>query len=577
MKNDLTNLHQFVITYFSLDELRELCFELGVEYENLAGSETRQAKARSLLLLMGEQKRLDELLQAVRQARPEAGFSDDPEYIAALYKGLAAFREATKSFHEKLLQQLGLSQQLGFTFLAVLILGTTYIIYQLVHSVLTEPLPPMSKNINIAIAKFGVLDAQGRVGASNIGEALAGDVFEAVDEALEVLREDGFRIELRSPQEVGFIEGTNQDNLVEQMLMTADDHGADILIYGYLEIEASESRFVPQVFISSNRFRNAAELDGVHEVGARITVADNVRRNPAASQMLREQLALRTPALAQLAVGLGYFALDRFVEAQQHFEAAAVLAQASSSSGGNQVAALLHLFQGSTAAQQGNLPLALSYYETALDIDRRYARALVGAAQIHFLQARGQCQPGQPDIVGIDRAKENYTAALRSNAPAHANIPVKVALGMGHIYLCLSQALVDDNWDKAEQEYETVIASYDPWNIAIHYLVAEAHAGLGFIALPFEGETNPAGAYRQAVSHYGRALELTPHQDRQAVFATHIARIRLRLGECEEAEQALVRALEAIEAFEQSSRATRPDLATFLQETQAQWHSECAS
>jgi hypothetical protein len=95
----------------------------------------------------------------VCQARPEAGLSDDPEHIAALYKELAPFREATKSFQENLLRRLSFSQHAGFTFLAVLILGTTYVVYQQVRVDFPEPLPRMNGDINIAIAKFGELDA----------------------------------------------------------------------------------------------------------------------------------------------------------------------------------------------------------------------------------------------------------------------------------------------------------------------------------------------------------------------------------------------------------------------------------
>ena len=34
---DATQLHQFLVAHFSLEELKTLCFNLGVEYEDLAG------------------------------------------------------------------------------------------------------------------------------------------------------------------------------------------------------------------------------------------------------------------------------------------------------------------------------------------------------------------------------------------------------------------------------------------------------------------------------------------------------------------------------------------------------------
>ena len=46
---------------YDLNELQQLCFELGdVEYENLPG-QTKSAKTRELVQFMGRRNRLDEL------------------------------------------------------------------------------------------------------------------------------------------------------------------------------------------------------------------------------------------------------------------------------------------------------------------------------------------------------------------------------------------------------------------------------------------------------------------------------------------------------------------------------------
>ena len=56
---------------FSDEELRELAFELGVDYDNLSGTNKR-AKARELTLLMVRYKKLDVLNKLGKELRPNA-------------------------------------------------------------------------------------------------------------------------------------------------------------------------------------------------------------------------------------------------------------------------------------------------------------------------------------------------------------------------------------------------------------------------------------------------------------------------------------------------------------------------
>jgi hypothetical protein len=54
---------------FNDDEFRTLCLELGVNYDNLPG-ETLEGKQRELLLLLDRNGRLPELINLLRQKRP---------------------------------------------------------------------------------------------------------------------------------------------------------------------------------------------------------------------------------------------------------------------------------------------------------------------------------------------------------------------------------------------------------------------------------------------------------------------------------------------------------------------------
>ena len=66
---DLVTLHTVLTQSFDLEELRTLCFELGVAYDDLR-REGRTAKARELLKLCQRKEQLDRLVVRVRQARP---------------------------------------------------------------------------------------------------------------------------------------------------------------------------------------------------------------------------------------------------------------------------------------------------------------------------------------------------------------------------------------------------------------------------------------------------------------------------------------------------------------------------
>lgn len=61
----------FIDRHYSLDELRTLCFELGVDYDNLPG-EGKKGKARELILSESRRRGLERLAGLLRREHPEA-------------------------------------------------------------------------------------------------------------------------------------------------------------------------------------------------------------------------------------------------------------------------------------------------------------------------------------------------------------------------------------------------------------------------------------------------------------------------------------------------------------------------
>lgn len=64
-------LRQVITKHFSDSELRDLCFDLNIDYENLPG-QGKGDKARELVAYVGRHNRIAELVKEVRSLRPNA-------------------------------------------------------------------------------------------------------------------------------------------------------------------------------------------------------------------------------------------------------------------------------------------------------------------------------------------------------------------------------------------------------------------------------------------------------------------------------------------------------------------------
>jgi hypothetical protein len=69
-RSRLTQLRTLLVERFNLEELRTLCFDLGVEYENLPG-EGKSAKARELVAHLARRGRTQELVRLIVELRPD--------------------------------------------------------------------------------------------------------------------------------------------------------------------------------------------------------------------------------------------------------------------------------------------------------------------------------------------------------------------------------------------------------------------------------------------------------------------------------------------------------------------------
>ncbi len=71
----LTDIHRLIVKRFNVEELRMLCFDLSVDYDNLRGG-GKADRARELLLYLSRRARVLELVNFVRIRRPNMAWPD---------------------------------------------------------------------------------------------------------------------------------------------------------------------------------------------------------------------------------------------------------------------------------------------------------------------------------------------------------------------------------------------------------------------------------------------------------------------------------------------------------------------
>jgi len=99
------DLRHKVATYFNDDEIKSLCFDLGIEYENLAG-ETREAKARELVTYCERTSQVSQLANRCRELRPSVDWRV-PEHLPEPESLAAPTQEKNQAWWDKLPAQAG--------------------------------------------------------------------------------------------------------------------------------------------------------------------------------------------------------------------------------------------------------------------------------------------------------------------------------------------------------------------------------------------------------------------------------------------------------------------------------------
>jgi len=513
MAHDISHLHRFIVEHFDLEELRALCFDLGIEYENLGGVDTRDARARELVLRVGRQRRFEQLLAELQQARPahfqRAGLSTAAPALDALYAGLAPFEARTRPLHQRILERLGLEQRVGFVVLGILAValaaGGTFFLYRALR-----PRSParMAGDFRIAVAGFA---ESGRSGESETGTELAHGVYLRLEQALDEI-DLGFTIAIWGPDQVGTIAGQDRDARARSAAQLAAKIGADVVVYGHVDTGASLWQVTPEFYVAAENFYEAEEITGQHDLGVPLSIGG--QGNVAARIAVSEAFTCRARALSRITVGLAYYAVRDFRQALALFQSAEEI-EGWQDGDGKQV---LYLLIGNSAGRAGDLELARAYHEKSLALDPEYARAYVGLASATYMQAlKPYEETGDPTRTDVDLLRSAIATYERAAEAAHqpvlSDIPAKVHFGLGQCYFVLVYSENEELFDPAIAEFEAVIAAYgDGTNPRVLEITVESYARLGLIY-------DLSGHPDLAVEKYEMAASLSSgNPERQALY-----------------------------------------------------------
>lgn len=419
-----------------------------------------------------------------------------------------------------------------------------------------QPPPVMTGGFNVAVTSFGQADATGNITDSREGRDAANEVYQQLQKELTQLPSD-LSFQVLSPQQLNVTIRGTEIQRVEAAQKLAEQIKADLIIYGYYSTD--QTSLTPELYLAPRTLSGAEEIVGPYTFSTISQPTAGIAGNAAASRDLSRQIAARSDIFAQFALGLGYYALQNFLEARSYFAEAqnrfdAMVQHAESQPTINVTEdrrdalqhgrELIYLLQGNTEGRLKEYSAAEGYYRQALSLVAGYSRAHIGLAGLLVERGKQECEPDKIDVEMLDRALAEYETAYQAPVqPPTADIATKIQFGRGQVHLCLSYAGVRDEWTTAEQEFLAIVAEYEAGNQRVQELAARAHANLGAIYIPFENETDPVPHYQRAANQYEQAITLIRRNDLKAVYESKLGYVYHQLGRHEQADAAYKQAI----------------------------------
>lgn len=425
----------------------------------------------------------------------------------------------------------------GWKIFAVVLAVVAVLLGAILWFVVPRKEATMTKQFNVAVAEFLIQDANGKRISGKDGSLLASYVSQEIDTQFAAMElEKSISYQVWGPRETGAVAG----NTPEERALAAEDLAkkinAYILIYGVIVTDGEKSKFQPEFYVNHASFRDASEITGSHEIGHQLALAlpftgIQGAENPA--------LVGRVRALNLITMGLAYYSVDRFDDALTYFQKAADEKDWVGS--GREVVYLLignaYVRKDSQNQDFADLPQAEQNYQLALENNSDYGRAMIGEANVLYLQAsrdKSNC-----DSAGLEQASTLLDQALAlTDQPASANIEAKVHFYRGQIALIRNACnQTDQDWmATAQDEFTWVVKQYEKLKQnngsyeGLQSLASHAYARLGYVAYKH-------GDFDTAITWTKKAVEIaSPYY--QGYYTSMMGDIYAVAGKKEEAAQA---------------------------------------
>jgi len=379
---------------------------------------------------------------------------------------------------ERVLKRQSLEQRAGLALLGFLVLalgiGTTYFLYR---SLGPQSTGRMTGDFRIAVAGFV---QNGQSDDPGIGAGLAQGLYLRLVQTYNEI-DPGFTVTIWGPDQIGMIKGQNRDERADSAAQIAKKVGADVVVYGMIDIGDVICQVSPEFYVSIGNFYQAGEITGQHELGEPIIIAG--RGNIADRIEVSSELTSRVQALSCITVGLAYYSIQDFSEALDSFR----LAEDIEGWGDGEGRQVLYLLIGNAAIKSDDFGTAEVYYRRSLELDPAYARGYLGLADLYYRRAlqpfEETMDPAETDLGLISLAIATYEQATRiARQPPLADISTKAHFGLGQSYFMRVYAGEERAFDPAIAEFKAVIEEYAGGsNPRVTELAAESHARLGLI------------------------------------------------------------------------------------------------
>jgi tetratricopeptide (TPR) repeat protein len=348
-------------------------------------------------------------------------------------------------------------------------------------------------SFNIAVAKFGEVDSEGRIIASEEGQKLSQWMYEELRIAYEdfpvgrpVVWHDSMGW-LEKRKSIGLISGATEAERSEAAAELAREIKAHMVIYGYIFANREDVEFEPEFYVAE-LIGEADELVGGHELGAPVRLQLPIDiRDQRTHEYLQASLGVRMDALTWFTRGLILDLSGRHKQSLDVFKQAEKdLADWKEEEGKE----ILFYFIGREALflsvdDETYLDQAETAFQRSLEINSDYARAHIGLGGVYHNRAQRLPPESRLDADSIERALAQYQLAIDKSDPgAEGATALKGHLGLGTAYRLRGEAYLHrssrrqaiSDFDQAIGQFEDALTMIAPDE---HRLLAQTYLWLG--------------------------------------------------------------------------------------------------